>query len=107
MLERVARLQRGDEVPTVPAEDVTALIARRLCRWLYRVEQDPAVLEQLAALPLEALKVLRRVVELPLRPHQRLTRGRPAHLVAAAFAPAGRDDVDGLSEVVAAMPLVR
>lgn len=32
MLERVARLQRGDEVPTVPAEDVTALIARRLGR---------------------------------------------------------------------------
>jgi len=32
LLERVARLQRGDEVPTVPAEDVTALIARRLGR---------------------------------------------------------------------------
>jgi hypothetical protein len=32
MLERVARLQRGEEVPVVPAEDVTALIARRLAR---------------------------------------------------------------------------
>jgi hypothetical protein len=32
MLERVARLERGDEVPTAPAQDVEALIARRLGR---------------------------------------------------------------------------
>jgi hypothetical protein len=32
MLDRVARLERGEEVPAVPADEVKALITRRLGR---------------------------------------------------------------------------